>query len=94
MEDRPLEVVLTFVVGTVAEVFGAQQVALLLPEGGALEVVASAGEPLSEVRTALDTSDRIEAAVTDHGPGAQPTAAPRDLRAVRPAGERRRQRGP
>jgi two-component system sensor histidine kinase KdpD len=43
VEDKPLDVLLSTVATTVAEVFDAQQVALLLPEGGQLAVVASAG---------------------------------------------------
>jgi len=48
VEDKSLDVLLSTVVTTVAEVFGAQQVALLLPEGGRLRVAASAGVPLTE----------------------------------------------
>lgn len=48
LEERPLDEMLTAVVLTVAEVFGARQVALLLPKDGRLEIAASAGEPLSE----------------------------------------------
>jgi two-component system sensor histidine kinase KdpD len=48
VEDKSLDILLSTVVTTVAEVFGAQQVALLLPEGGRLRVAASAGVPLTE----------------------------------------------
>lgn len=48
VEDRPLDVLLSSVVTTVADVFGARQVALLLPEDGKLGVVASKGEELSQ----------------------------------------------
>ncbi|MHB8505387.1 MAG: sensor histidine kinase [Acidimicrobiales bacterium] len=48
VEDKPLDVLLTVVVNTVAEVFAARQVALLLLEGDRLTIAASAGEPLSE----------------------------------------------
>src|SRR5215472_92995 len=47
LEDKPLEELLPVIVTTLAEVFGARQVALLLPEAGQLKVAASAGEPLS-----------------------------------------------
>jgi two-component system sensor histidine kinase KdpD len=47
LEDKPLEELLSVIVTTLAEVFGARQVALLLPEAGQLKVAASAGEPLS-----------------------------------------------
>jgi two-component system, OmpR family, sensor histidine kinase KdpD len=47
LEDKPLEELLSAIVTTLADVFGARQVALLLPAAGTLEVAASAGEPLS-----------------------------------------------
>jgi two-component system, OmpR family, sensor histidine kinase KdpD len=47
LEDKPLEELLSVIVTTLAEVFGARQVALLLPGAGRLEVAAAAGEPLS-----------------------------------------------
>src|SRR6516225_3113945 len=47
LEDKPLEELLSVIVTTLAEVFRARQVALLLPEAGQLKVAASAGEPLS-----------------------------------------------
>src|SRR5215467_13819231 len=46
LEDKPLEELLSVIVTTLGEVFGARQVALLLPEAGELKVAASAGEPL------------------------------------------------
>ena len=46
LEDKPLEELLSVIVITLAEVFRARQVALLLPEAGELKVAASAGEPL------------------------------------------------
>jgi two-component system, OmpR family, sensor histidine kinase KdpD len=46
LEDKPLEELLSVIVTTLAEVFGARQVALLLPEAGELKVAASAGEPI------------------------------------------------
>jgi two-component system, OmpR family, sensor histidine kinase KdpD len=48
LEERPLDELLTTVVTTVADVFSARQVALLLPKDGKLQIAASAGEPLSE----------------------------------------------
>lgn len=47
LEDKPLDELLSAIVTTLAEVFGARQVALLLPEAGHLTVAASAGEPLT-----------------------------------------------
>ncbi|HXZ74823.1 MAG TPA: DUF4118 domain-containing protein, partial [Streptosporangiaceae bacterium] len=47
LEDKPLEELLSAIVTTLADVFGARQVALLLPRAGRLEVAATAGEPLS-----------------------------------------------
>jgi two-component system, OmpR family, sensor histidine kinase KdpD len=47
LEDKPVEDLLPAIVTTLAEVFGAEQVALLLPRAGRLEVAAAAGEPLS-----------------------------------------------
>ncbi|HTZ08430.1 MAG TPA: ATP-binding protein [Acidimicrobiales bacterium] len=48
IEDRPLPEVLELIVSTVHDAFGLRSVALMLPVGPGLEVVASAGEPLSE----------------------------------------------
>src|SRR5215469_2582728 len=54
VEDRPLEELLTAIVTTLAEVFESRKVALLLPRNGRLEIVAAAGEPLTdEERTRL-----------------------------------------
>lgn len=50
VEDRALEVLVSVIVTTVAEVFGAEQVALLLPKAGELKVSAAAGAPLSETQ--------------------------------------------
>jgi hypothetical protein len=47
LEDKPLDELLSAIVTTLADVFGARQVALLLPAAGNLEVAASAGEPIS-----------------------------------------------
>jgi two-component system sensor histidine kinase KdpD len=48
IEDRPLSEVLELSVSTVHDAFALRSVALLLPVETRLEVVASAGEPLSE----------------------------------------------
>ncbi len=50
VEDSPLEVLLSSVVTTVADVFAARQVVLLLPNDGTLEVAASVGPQLSEIQ--------------------------------------------
>jgi two-component system, OmpR family, sensor histidine kinase KdpD len=55
VEDKPLDVLLSVIVTALADVFGARQVALFLPAGpalGRLEVVRSAGEPLTEQQLA------------------------------------------
>ena len=53
--DKPLDVLLSVIVTTLADVFDSRQVALLLPQDDRLEVVASAGDPLTEgeLRTVL-----------------------------------------
>jgi two-component system sensor histidine kinase KdpD len=48
VEDKPLDVLLTVIVTTLADLFDSPQAALLLPKDDRLEVVASAGEPLTE----------------------------------------------
>lgn len=48
VEDKSLDLLLSTVVTTVGEVFGARQVALLLPETGRLKIVAAAGPLLTE----------------------------------------------
>jgi len=48
IEDRPLSEILELVVSTVHSAFALRSVALVLPVGSRLDVVASAGEPLSE----------------------------------------------
>jgi two-component system sensor histidine kinase KdpD len=48
IEDRPLPEILELIVSTVHEAFGLRTVALLLPVDGQLDVVASAGAPLSD----------------------------------------------
>jgi two-component system, OmpR family, sensor histidine kinase KdpD len=61
LEEQPLEELLTAVVTIVADVFGARQVALLLPREGRLEIAASAGEPLSpaQVRQVLPAPGEV-----------------------------------
>jgi two-component system sensor histidine kinase KdpD len=53
LADKPVDELLTAVVTTVAEVFGARQVAVLLPRDGRLQVAAAAGEPLTSEQLAL-----------------------------------------
>ena len=48
LEDKKLDELLTAVVTMVAEVFGARQVAVFLPNDGRLEVAAACGESLSD----------------------------------------------
>jgi two-component system, OmpR family, sensor histidine kinase KdpD len=48
VEDRPLEELLSAIVTTLADVFESRKVALLLPRNERLEIVASAGGPLTE----------------------------------------------
>ncbi|HUY22393.1 MAG TPA: ATP-binding protein [Acidimicrobiales bacterium] len=48
IEDRPLPEVLELIVSTVHDAFGLRSVALVLPVGSKLDVVASAGEPISD----------------------------------------------
>jgi two-component system, OmpR family, sensor histidine kinase KdpD len=48
IEDRPLSEILELIVSTVHDAFALRSVALLLPVESQLEVVASAGAPLSE----------------------------------------------
>ena len=49
VEDRPLDELLGMIVNTLLDIFDARQVALLLPVGERLEIVASAGVPLTRV---------------------------------------------
>lgn len=53
ISDRPLEEFLHLVTTTFLEAFEPRSVALLLPEQGALTVVATAGEPLSDAELAV-----------------------------------------
>jgi two-component system sensor histidine kinase KdpD len=48
VEDKPLNVLLPVIVAALAEVFGSRQAAILLPRDGRLEIVSSAGAPLSD----------------------------------------------
>ncbi|AWS47722.1 ATP-binding protein [Streptosporangium sp. 'caverna'] len=48
VEDKPLEEMLTVIVNALRDVLDAHQVALLLPRNDDLEIVASAGAPLTE----------------------------------------------
>jgi two-component system sensor histidine kinase KdpD len=48
VEDKPLEELLTIIVTTLRDVFDAHQVALLLPRDDKLEIVSSAGAPLTD----------------------------------------------
>jgi len=77
LEDKPLDELLAAVVTTVADVFGAHQVALLLPRDGRLEVAAAAGDPLTDAQlrqvvpssgelAGLDTAPDIRADVLVH----------------------------
>ncbi|MDA8314889.1 MAG: DUF4118 domain-containing protein [Actinomycetota bacterium] len=50
VEDKSLDVLLSTVVTSMAEVFAARQVALLLPDAGRLHVAAFAGEPLTDAQ--------------------------------------------
>ncbi len=48
VEDKPLDVLLSVIVTTLADLFGARQVAIVLPsDTGSLEIAATAGEPLT-----------------------------------------------
>jgi two-component system, OmpR family, sensor histidine kinase KdpD len=53
LADKPVDDLLTAVVTTVAEVFRARQVAVLLPRDGRLQVAAAAGERLTSEQLAL-----------------------------------------
>jgi two-component system sensor histidine kinase KdpD len=61
LEDKPLDELLTAVVTTVAEVFGARQVALFLPRNGQLELAAAAGDELSgdQIRRVLPSPGEL-----------------------------------
>ncbi len=48
LEDKPLDVLLSAIVTTLADAFGARQVTIFLPDqAGQVQIAASAGEPLS-----------------------------------------------
>jgi two-component system sensor histidine kinase KdpD len=68
VEDKSLELLLSSVVTTLAEVFSANQVALLLPEADKLVVVASAGAPLSDAQLRRVLPESGELATLDPRP--------------------------
>jgi len=49
VEEKPLDVLLSVIVTTLADVFESPQVVLFLPRGDDLEIAAAAGEPLTEL---------------------------------------------
>jgi two-component system sensor histidine kinase KdpD len=57
--DKDLDELLSVIVTTLADVFGSRKVALLLPNNDLLEIVASAGEPLTdtEFRSVLPSAE-------------------------------------
>jgi two-component system sensor histidine kinase KdpD len=65
VEDRPLDDLLELIVKTLLDVFDARQVVLLLPRGGELEVVATAGVPLTGSDRSLILPRRGEVASLD-----------------------------
>jgi two-component system sensor histidine kinase KdpD len=73
VEDKPLEVLLSAIVTTIADVFGARQVAIFLPdEAGHLAMAASAGDPLSSeqlrrVLPARGTPATLDGQAVAHG---------------------------
>jgi two-component system sensor histidine kinase KdpD len=72
VEEKPLDMLLSVIVTTLADVFGSPQVALFLPQGRRLEIAAYAGEPLTEleVRRVLHTQGEVgggEAQSSDSG---------------------------
>ncbi|MGO8876165.1 MAG: ATP-binding protein [Acidimicrobiales bacterium] len=63
--DKPLDVLLSVIVTTLADVFGSRQVALLLPQNGRPQIVASAGDPLSDEQLSLVLPSRGSPTVAD-----------------------------
>lgn len=61
LEDKPLDILLSVIVTTLADVFRSRQVALFLPGGDGLEIAASAGDPLTgeELRRVLPISGEV-----------------------------------
>jgi two-component system sensor histidine kinase KdpD len=57
--DKDLDELLSVIVTTLADVFGSRKVALLLPNNDHLEIVASAGEPLTDtdLRSVLPSAE-------------------------------------
>jgi two-component system sensor histidine kinase KdpD len=68
VEDKSLDLLLSSVVTTLAEVFGADQIALLLPEAHKLVVVASVGAPLSDAQLRRVLPESGELATLDTRP--------------------------
>ena len=68
VEDKSLDLLLSSVVTTLAGVFSADQVALLLPEADKLVVVASAGAPLSDAQLRRVLPESGELATLDPRP--------------------------
>jgi two-component system, OmpR family, sensor histidine kinase KdpD len=60
VEEKPLDVLLSAIVTTLADVFGSPQVALFLPREGRLEIAASVGDPLTEHDLRLVLPDPAE----------------------------------
>jgi two-component system sensor histidine kinase KdpD len=79
LDDKPLDELLRGVVAAVGEVFGARQVAVLLPRDDRLEIAASWGEPLSpeQLTRVLPAPGTLGRLGTDPGAG---LAAQPDLR--------------
>ena len=48
VEDKPLDVLLSVIVTTLADVFGSRQVALFLPRADRLEIAAATGDPFPD----------------------------------------------
>jgi two-component system, OmpR family, sensor histidine kinase KdpD len=65
VEDKPLDVLLSVIVTTLADVFGSRQVAIFLPDAGRLTIAASAGEPLTEDQLRRVLPERRAAATLD-----------------------------
>ena len=69
VEDKPLDVLLSVIVTTLADVFGARQVAIVLPgDTGAAEIAATAGAPL--------TPGQLQQVLAADGAPAGPDAQP------------------
>src|ERR1039458_2601135 len=57
--DKDLDELLSVIVTTLADVFGSRKVTILLPKNDHLEIVASAGEPLTDtdLRSVLPSAE-------------------------------------